>query len=82
MVLFDALKQILDGHQVSEKIEGFGTKNTEHFTLELSDLTICQDCHKLTTNRDQDVFDTWFSSGQWPFATLMSQEDKNDFNRF
>lgn len=23
--------------------------------------------------QDPDVFDTWFSSGQWPFATLLSQ---------
>lgn len=25
---------------------------------------------KKTYRRDPDVFDTWFSSGQWPFATL------------
>ena len=29
----------------------------------------------------QDVFDTWFSSGQWPFATLMTT-GKNDFENF
>jgi len=28
-----------------------------------------------------DVFDTWFSSGQWPFAALMSGK-KNDFKTF
>ena len=28
-----------------------------------------------------DVFDTWFSSGQWPFATLMSGK-KDDFKNF
>ena len=28
-----------------------------------------------------DVFDTWFSSGQWPFATLMTTE-KGDFKKF
>jgi valyl-tRNA synthetase len=28
-----------------------------------------------------DVFDTWFSSGQWPFAVLMSGK-KNDFKTF
>lgn len=31
--------------------------------------------------RDPDVFDTWFSSGQWPFATLGYPDDK-DFKRF
>ncbi len=27
-------------------------------------------------NQQTDVFDTWFSSGQWPFATLMTTEEK------
>ncbi len=32
-------------------------------------------------NGTRDVFDTWFSSGQWPFATLLTgQED--DFKNF
>jgi len=25
--------------------------------------------------QDTDTFDTWFSSGQWPFATLLAQSD-------
>lgn len=31
--------------------------------------------------RDPDVFDTWFSSGQWPFATL-NYPDSQDFKDF
>jgi len=31
--------------------------------------------------RDPDVFDTWFSSGQWPFATL-GYPDGHDFKQF
>lgn len=31
--------------------------------------------------QDPDVFDTWFSSGQWPFATLMTTK-KGDFENF
>ncbi len=31
--------------------------------------------------QDKDTFDTWFSSGQWPFATLGYPED-NDFKTF
>ena len=34
-----------------------------------------------TYHRDPDVFDTWFSSGQWPFATL-NYPDGDDFKRF
>lgn len=31
--------------------------------------------------RDPDVFDTWFSSGQWPFVT-MGYPDNDDFKRY
>ncbi len=31
--------------------------------------------------RDPDVFDTWFSSGQWPFITL-DYPDSDDYKRF
>ena len=30
--------------------------------------------------RDEDVLDTWFSSGQWPYATLMAKE--GDYETF
>ncbi len=32
----------------------------------------CPDCGSSRLTRDQDVFDTWFSSGQWPFAALLA----------
>ncbi|MDX1765420.1 MAG: valine--tRNA ligase [Candidatus Saccharimonadales bacterium] len=32
-------------------------------------------------HRDPDVFDTWFSSGQWPFVTL-NYPDGEDFKKF
>ncbi|MEK7194382.1 MAG: valine--tRNA ligase [Patescibacteria group bacterium] len=36
-------------------------------------------CPKCTGNvrRDEDTFDTWFSSGQWPYATLESLGKKD-----
>lgn len=34
-----------------------------------------------TYRRDPDVFDTWFSSGQWPFATL-DYPDSEDYKNF
>ncbi len=33
-----------------------------------------------TYRRDSDVFDTWFSSGQWPYVTLDYPE--GDFNKY
>ena len=32
--------------------------------------------------QDEDVLDTWFSSGLWPFSTLGWPEETNDFNYF
>lgn len=30
----------------------------------------CRSCGSTDLSQDTDTFDTWFSSGQWPFATL------------
>ncbi|HEX3427362.1 MAG TPA: valine--tRNA ligase, partial [Candidatus Limnocylindrales bacterium] len=32
--------------------------------------------------QDPDIFDTWFSSGLWPFSTLGWPEDADDYRRF
>ena len=50
----------------------------------------CEICGDCDFEQDTDTFDTWFSSGQWPFATLMScsseklkvQSEKLDDNSF
>lgn len=41
----------------------------------------CLSCGGTELTRDPDVFDTWFSSGQWPFATLKTTGEK-DFDEF
>jgi valyl-tRNA synthetase len=41
----------------------------------------CIKCGSEKLIQDIDTFDTWFSSGQWPFATLKTTE-KNDFEKF
>jgi valyl-tRNA synthetase len=41
---------------------------------------VCKFCNARYL-QDPDVFDTWFSSGQWPFATLKTT-GKNDFETF
>ncbi len=38
-------------------------------------------CKHKNLNQDSDTFDTWFSSGQWPYATLLSTK-KEDFEYF
>jgi valyl-tRNA synthetase len=41
----------------------------------------CQKCGHKKLTQDPDTFDTWFSSGQWPFATLKTS-GKGDFEKF
>ncbi len=41
----------------------------------------CTKCNSKVLIQDTDTFDTWFSSSQWPFATLMTT-GKNDFEKF
>jgi valyl-tRNA synthetase len=39
----------------------------------------CQICGECTPEQDTDTFDTWFSSAQWPYATLLAQDENSDF---
>jgi len=41
----------------------------------------CSSCMHDKLIQDEDTFDTWFSSGQWPFATLKTTQ-KGDFEYF
>lgn len=41
----------------------------------------CPHCGSEKLRKDPDTFDTWFSSGQWPFATL-GYPDGKDFKTF
>lgn len=42
----------------------------------------CQPCGSTALTQDTDTFDTWFSSGQWPFATLKASPHEGDFDYF
>lgn len=41
----------------------------------------CSECKGIELTQDPDTFDTWFSSGQWPFATLKTTVP-GDFETF
>ncbi len=41
----------------------------------------CSSCGSGILKQDEDTFDTWFSSGQWPFATLKTTRP-GDFEYF
>ncbi|MBL8029626.1 MAG: valine--tRNA ligase [Candidatus Doudnabacteria bacterium] len=40
-------------------------------------ISSCKKCGSAKLTKDPDTFDTWFSSGQWPFATLMANDAKH-----
>ena len=42
----------------------------------------CEHCGSTNIQQDDDVLDTWFSSGLWPFSTLGWPDDTADLRRF
>jgi valyl-tRNA synthetase len=46
--------------------------------------TACEACGRPAAElqQDADIFDTWFSSGLWPFSTLGWPDDTSDMRRF
>ncbi|MEI7884291.1 MAG: valine--tRNA ligase [Clostridia bacterium] len=44
--------------------------------------TVCIKCESTNLEQDQDVLDTWFSSGLWPFSTLGWPENTAELNTY
>ncbi len=42
-----------------------------------NNITACPKCSSANLEKDPDTFDTWFSSGQWPYATLLAHDEKD-----
>ncbi len=51
-------------------------------TCTLEDPTACAHCGGANIHQDEDVLDTWFSSGLWPFSTLGWPAETDDLKRF
>ncbi len=52
-------------------------------TCEMTDPTECTHCGSANIQRDEDVLDTWFSSGLWPFSTMgWPNTDADDYKKF
>src|SRR5262245_14176131 len=51
-------------------------------TVAESDPSACEHCGKKKLRQDEDVLDTWFSSGLWPFSTLGWPEKTPDLARY
>jgi valyl-tRNA synthetase len=44
--------------------------------------TACEHCQAEKLRQDEDVLDTWFSSGLWPFSTLGWPDDTPELRRY
>ncbi len=53
-----------------------------HMTVAREDPTQCATCGSKEIRQDEDVLDTWFSSGLWPFSTLGWPEQTPDLKYF
>lgn len=51
-------------------------------TVAVETPTECSHCHSNNIRQDEDVLDTWFSSGLWPFSTLGWPEQTPDLKYF
>mgnify|MGYP002515919341 FL=1 len=59
-------RQLWWGHQ----IPAWYCDECGHINVSREDPTKCETCGCTKLTRDEDVLDTWFSSGLWPFSTL------------
>ncbi|MBL8098912.1 MAG: valine--tRNA ligase, partial [Anaerolineales bacterium] len=53
-----------------------------HMTVTREDPTQCSTCASKNIRQDEDVLDTWFSSGLWPFSTLGWPQQTPDLKYF
>ena len=60
-------RQLWWGH----RIPAFFCADCDHITVTCDEyLDACKGCGSRAIRQDDDVLDTWFSSGLWPFSTL------------
>jgi valyl-tRNA synthetase len=60
------------------RIPAFRNKETGEWTVETDEAKQKELLSSGKYEQDNDTFDTWFSSGQWPYATLLSLDGKTD----
>jgi valyl-tRNA synthetase len=53
-----------------------------HISVAREDPSACQACGSSKLRQDEDVLDTWFSSGLWPLTTLGWPADDNELPEF
>jgi valyl-tRNA synthetase len=76
-------RQLWWGHQIPAwYCQDCGAVNVPKPESYLEDPTACEVCGRQSLKRDEDVFDTWFSSALWPLSTLGWPEKTEDLMAF
>ena len=76
-------RQLWWGHQIPAwYCQDCQAVNVPHPERYLEDPTACEACGSPNLKRDEDVFDTWFSSALWPLSTLGWPEETEDLKAF
>jgi valyl-tRNA synthetase len=70
-------RQLWWGHRIPAWYCGNG-----HVTVARQDPSACAECGEGELRQDEDVLDTWFSSGLWPFSTLGWPDGTEDLRAF
>jgi len=71
-------RQIWWGH----RIPAFHCRACGKTMVELEPPLLCEACGGTDIRQEEDVLDTWFSSGLWPFSTLGWPERTADLERY
>ena len=71
-------RQLWWGH----RIPAWHCEDCGETSVSRTDITACTHCGSTHIHQDEDVLDTWFSSGLWPFETLGWPEDTKDLRHF
>ncbi|MDH4199303.1 MAG: valine--tRNA ligase [Spirochaetia bacterium] len=62
-------RQLWWGH----RIPAYYCENCKHVHVAVTSPSKCEKCGN-ALHQDNDVLDTWFSSGLWPFSTMLTEE--------
>ncbi|MGD8609205.1 MAG: valine--tRNA ligase [Myxococcales bacterium] len=71
-------RQLWWGHP----IPAWYCRDCDHVTVSREDPSRCGGCGGRSLRQDEDVLDTWFSSGLWPFSTLGWPNETTALERF
>ena len=63
-------RQLWWGH----RIPAYHCQSCGHTEVSATEIHSCPKCSSQEVLQDEDVLDTWFSSGLWPFSTFLSQD--------